>query len=37
MNLVWSESSWNDYLYWQKNDKTILMDIFQEELHQNID
>ena len=27
MNLVWSESSWNDYLYWQKNDKQIVKKI----------
>jgi toxin YoeB len=24
VKLVWSESSWQDYLYWQKNDKKIL-------------
>jgi len=27
MNLIWSEKSWNDYLYWQKNDKQILKKI----------
>ncbi|MEW7279379.1 Txe/YoeB family addiction module toxin [Aquimarina sp. 2201CG1-2-11] len=24
MKLVWSSSSWNDYLYWQKSDKKIV-------------
>jgi len=24
MNLVWSSSAWNDYLYWQLTDKKIL-------------
>lgn len=24
MNLVWSTNAWEDYLYWQKNDKQIL-------------
>jgi len=24
MQLVWSQSSWEDYLYWQKVDKKIL-------------
>jgi len=24
MNLLFTEDSWNDYLYWQKNDKKIL-------------
>lgn len=24
MNLIWTESAWEDYLYWQKNDKKIL-------------
>ncbi len=21
MKLIWSENAWNDYLYWQENDK----------------
>lgn len=24
MRLVWSEKSWDDYLYWQQTDKQIL-------------
>jgi toxin YoeB len=24
MNLSWAELAWDDYLYWQKNDKKIL-------------
>lgn len=24
MKLIWSSSSWNDYLYWQKVDKKIV-------------
>ncbi|MFT4525662.1 MAG: toxin YoeB [Bacteroidia bacterium] len=24
MKIVWTESAWNDYLYWQKTDKKIL-------------
>jgi len=24
MRLVWTKTSWNDYLYWQKNDKKKL-------------
>jgi len=24
MKLIWSENSWNDYLYWQNNDKKIV-------------
>lgn len=24
MKLIWSHSSWNDYLYWQKVDKKIV-------------
>ena len=24
MKLIFSEHAWNDYLYWQKNDKKIL-------------
>ena len=24
MNLVWSEKAWEEYLYWQKQDKKIL-------------
>ena len=27
MKLLWSEKSWEDYLYWQKNDKKILKKI----------
>ena len=27
MKLLWSEKSWSDYLYWQKNDKKILKKI----------
>jgi len=23
MNLIWSERSWDDYLYWQKTDKKM--------------
>jgi toxin YoeB len=25
--LIWHTSSWEDYLYWQKNDKTIVKKI----------
>lgn len=24
MNKVWSDQAWNDYLYWQQNDKKTL-------------
>jgi toxin YoeB len=24
MNLLWSETGWEDYLYWQENDRDIL-------------
>ena len=24
MKLIWSEQSWEDYLYWQQNDKKVL-------------
>ncbi len=24
MKIIWSEISWSEYLYWQKNDKKIL-------------
>ena len=24
MIIAWTDSAWNDYLYWQKNDKKIL-------------
>lgn len=27
MKLIWSEKSWQDYLFWQKNDKKILKKI----------
>jgi len=27
MNLIWSERSWSDYLYWQKTDKKLLKKI----------
>ncbi len=27
MKLIFSENSWNDYLYWQKTDKKILQRI----------
>ncbi len=27
MKLIWSESSWEDYLYWQKQDRRILRKI----------
>ncbi|WP_456430439.1 Txe/YoeB family addiction module toxin [Nitratifractor sp.] len=27
MKLIWSESSWEDYLYWQKQDRRILKKI----------
>ena len=27
MKLVWSEKSWDDYLYWQKYDKKMLKKI----------
>ncbi|MBI2340687.1 MAG: Txe/YoeB family addiction module toxin [Deltaproteobacteria bacterium] len=29
MNLVFSETAWEDYLYWQKNDKAMLKRIHQ--------
>lgn len=29
MNLIWSEKSWEDYLYWQKTDKQVLKKINQ--------
>lgn len=29
MNLIFSEHAWEDYLYWQKNDKKILTRINQ--------
>ena len=34
MKLVFSETAWDDYLYWQKNDKKILKKI--NELFKNI-
>jgi len=27
MKLVWSENAWEDYLYWQKHDKKLLLKI----------
>jgi len=24
MKIIWTESAWNDYLYWQQSDKKIL-------------
>lgn len=27
MNLIFSDNAWEDYLYWQKNDKKILLRI----------
>ncbi|MGB3751453.1 MAG: Txe/YoeB family addiction module toxin [Arcobacteraceae bacterium] len=27
MNLIWSDSSWNDYLYWNQTDKQIFKKI----------
>ena len=27
MKLIWSEKSWEDYLYWQAHDKKILKKI----------
>ena len=27
MNLIWSEESWQEYLYWQQADKKILKKI----------
>ncbi len=27
MKLIWSEKSWQDYFFWQKNDKKILKKI----------
>jgi toxin YoeB len=24
MKLIWAQQAWEDYLYWQKSDKTIL-------------
>ncbi|TLP36833.1 Txe/YoeB family addiction module toxin [Arcobacter arenosus] len=29
MRIIWSENSWNDYLYWQNTDKKILKKINQ--------
>ena len=29
MRKIWSDSSWDDYLYWQKQDKNILKRINQ--------
>ena len=27
MRLIWSEKSWDDYLYWQQTDKAVLKKI----------
>ncbi len=27
MNIIWSENSWDEYLFWQTNDKKILKKI----------
>jgi len=27
MKLIWSENSWNDYIYWQNSDKKIVKKI----------
>ncbi len=29
MRLIWSENSWDDYLYWQQTDKQVLKKINQ--------
>ena len=29
MKIIWSEKSWNDYLYWQSTDKQLLKKINQ--------
>lgn len=29
MKLVWDESAWQDYLYWQQNDRKVLARINQ--------
>lgn len=29
MKIIWSENSWDDYLYWQNTDKKILKKINQ--------
>ena len=29
MKLVWDESAWEDYLYWQQNDRRLLLRINQ--------
>ncbi len=29
MSIAWSDDAWEDYLYWQKNDKKILKRINQ--------
>lgn len=29
MNLIFSETAWEDYLYWQKNDKAMIKRIHQ--------
>lgn len=29
MNLIFSEQAWEDYLYWQKNDKAMVKRIHQ--------
>lgn len=27
MKLIWSENAWEDYLYWQKHDKKLLLKV----------
>ncbi len=29
MTIAWTDSAWDDYLYWQKNDKKILQKIHE--------
>ena len=29
MKIIWSEKSWNDYLYWQSTDKKMLKKVNQ--------
>ena len=32
MKLIWSEESWDDYLYWQETDKRIVKKINEQKL-----
>ena len=32
MKLIWSEESWDDYLYWQETDKRIVKKINEHNL-----